>query len=213
MTDRTERLEGLQQQLADQVAALVSGEDWARMLETAARFHRYSANNVMLIMCQRPDASRVAGYRTWQGLGRQVRRGERGITILAPCRYKVEDKETGDPRWVVRGFTTTTVFDVSQTDGEPLADEIRPALLEGEAPAGIWDALAKQVAAEGFMLGRCDTAEDISGANGVTQYYNRTVTVRADVDDAASSQDARTRSSPTSCAVTRANSGPAAVRS
>ncbi len=164
--------------LERQVAELISGNDWARMLETAARFHRYSANNVMLIMCQRPDASRVAGYQTWRSLGRQVRKGEHGITILAPCKYRFED-EDGNEHMAVRGFTTATVFDISQTDGAEIAD-VRPSLLEGEAPAGLWAGLAKQVAEAGFMLAR----GDCGAANGVTRYDSRTVTVRADVDNA-----------------------------
>lgn len=178
-TDRAERVRELQAQLERQIADLVSSEDWARMLTTAARFHRYSANNVMLIMIQCPDATRVAGYRTWKSLGRWVRKGEHGITILAPCKYKVGQNDEGEDVWALRGFTTATVFDISQTDGADL-DDVTPTLLEGEAPAGLWDGLAKQVAAAGFMLGR----GDCGGANGVTHYGARTVTVRADVDDA-----------------------------
>lgn len=183
-SDRTERLTEIHSQLERQVAELVSGEDWARMLETAARFHRYSANNVLLIMAQMPEATRVAGFKTWQSMGRFVRKGEHGIRILAPCRYRVEDQETGEDRWVLRGFTTATVFDVSQTVGAELDEPIRPALLDGEAPAGLWDGLAKQVAAAGFMLGRCDSAAAIGGANGRTDFGARTVTVRADVSEA-----------------------------
>jgi antirestriction protein ArdC len=126
---------------------------------------------------------RVAGYRTWQSLGRQVRKGERGITILAPCTYKQTetDQDTGEERevWALRGFRPEHVFDVSQTDGEPLAD-VRPELLEGRAPSGLWDALAGQVEAEGFTLER----GDCGGANGTTNTSTRTVRVRADVDDA-----------------------------
>jgi antirestriction protein ArdC len=177
-TDRVERVRELQRQLESQVAELVSGDGWARMLETAARFHRYSANNVMLILCQRPYASRVAGYQTWRSLGRQVRKGEHGIQILAPCKYKFED-EDGNEHMAIRGFTTATVFDISQTDGDEIAD-VRPEMLSGEAPIGLWAGLAKQVAEAGFMLAR----GDCGGANGVTRYDSRTVTVRADVDDA-----------------------------
>ena len=156
------------------------------MLDTAARFHHYSANNVFLIMVQRPDATRIAGYRTWQSRGRQVRKGEHGITILAPCRYKVETDD-GEDSWVLRGFTTATVFDISQTDGEDL-DEIRPALLEGEAPAGLYAALAEMVNAQGFELVNCwseQASEDtIGSANGRTDFGARTVTLRYGLSDA-----------------------------
>jgi antirestriction protein ArdC len=89
-----------------------------------------------LIVSQRPDATRVAGYRTWQKLGRQVRKGEKAIRILAPCRVKVGEVESDEgtrAAFRVVGFKSASVFDVSQTEGEPLPDlEYRP--LEGEAP-------------------------------------------------------------------------------
>jgi hypothetical protein len=70
--------------LVDGIARLTTSADWTAMLATAARFHRYSPTNVLLICSQRPDATRVAGYRTWQGIGRHVLKGARGIKILAP---------------------------------------------------------------------------------------------------------------------------------
>src|SRR3989442_1240099 len=86
--ERAEKVRALHEQLVEGVQALTSSEDWLRALETASRFHRYSARNVLLISLQRPSARRVAGYRTWQTMGRQVRKGERGIAILAPCKYR-----------------------------------------------------------------------------------------------------------------------------
>ena len=181
--ERAEKVRALHEQLVEGVRALTSSEDWTRALETAARFHRYSARNVMLIALQRPSARRVAGYRTWQAMGRQVRKGERGIAILAPCKYKhtTTDKETGEERetWALRGFRAEHVFDIEQTDGEPLA-EVRPELLDGEAPAGLWDGLAAQVKAQGFALER----GDCQGRNGYTDFGSHTVRVRDDVDEA-----------------------------
>jgi hypothetical protein len=149
------------------------------MLQTASRFHRYSANNVMLFMLQRPDATCVAGFNAWKGFNRYVRKGEHGIRILAPCTYKVEGDD-GDERHILRGFKVVSVFDVSQTDGEDLPGEVRPELINGEAPTGLWDSLAEQVTTAGLELvrGQC------GGANGRTDYSTRTVTVREDVDDA-----------------------------
>jgi len=68
------------------IGAIVDGASFRAYLATLARFPTYSARNVALIHAQRPDATRVAGYRAWQALGRQVRKGERGIRILAPYR-------------------------------------------------------------------------------------------------------------------------------
>lgn len=97
---------------------------WERYLEVMSRFHQYSANNSLLIAMQMPDATAVASYTDWKRkFGRQVRKGEHGIRILAPVRYhrKVED-EDGDEAVVERlaGFRLASTFDVSQTEGEPL---------------------------------------------------------------------------------------------
>src|SRR5687768_14644492 len=180
---RTDRVAELHDQLEAAFEAMTTGEDWRRMLEVASRFHDYSVNNMLLIVWQRPDASRVAGYRKWQELGRQVRRGERSIRILAPVvRCVDDDDDDGNTTRVRRvvAFKAVSVFDVSQTQGEPLPDLDRPRLLTGEAPAGLWDALAAQVAEQGFTLDRADC----SPANGVTRWDTRSVTVRPDVDDA-----------------------------
>jgi antirestriction protein ArdC len=180
--DRAERLEAAHADLVAAIESLTTGDDWRRMLETAGRFHNYSAGNVFLIMLQAPDATRVAGYRTWQGLGRQVCKGERGIRILAPCRYSyttTDDDGTEHKHQAIRGFTTVSVFDVAQTEGDPVPD-VRPHLLEGDAAAGLWDALGAQVVAQGYALER----GDCFGANGRTDHATRTVRVRGDVSDA-----------------------------
>lgn len=130
VTDARERLAAAVEQMAD-------SETFAAWLRARAAFHDYSFGNVCLIVSQNPDASQVAGYRAWQKLGRQVRKGEKGLRILAPCRVKVGDTRgsvgESDPTFRVVGFRCVSVFDISQTDGEPLPDlEYRP--LEGEAP-------------------------------------------------------------------------------
>ena len=76
---RDERMSTLLQQLEAGVQAIQTSEDFKRYLRTAAIFHAYSPNNVLLILSQRPDATRVAGYKTWQALGRQVKKGEKAI--------------------------------------------------------------------------------------------------------------------------------------
>jgi antirestriction protein ArdC len=189
---RTDKLTDAHQRLAQAVADLVSGDDWQAFLALAAKLHGYSARNVLLILSQAPWATQVAGYRTWQQLGRQVRAGEKGIAILAPCRYRStadsDQGEQGDDdgaasgqagRVVVRGFRVVYVFDVASTDGDALAQPVRPELLRGEAPAGLWDGLAALVTAEGYTVER----GDCGGANGVTRFDTRMVRIRDDVDD------------------------------
>ena len=94
---RDERMSTLMQQLEAGVEAIQTSEDFQRYLRTAATFHHYSPNNVLLILSQRPDATRVAGYRAWQALGRQVKKGEKAISIFAPRPYRVTtEDETGE---------------------------------------------------------------------------------------------------------------------
>ena len=104
-------------------------------LSTMAIFHRYSLGNTLLIMIQSPEATHVAGFRTWLKLGRSVRKGEKGIAILAPIgpRKAEGSEESKEPpkdeeERPVR-FRVAYVFDVAQTEGEPLPAFARP---EGE---------------------------------------------------------------------------------
>jgi antirestriction protein ArdC len=174
------------------VAALVDGDAWRAMLEVAARFPRYSTNNVLLITAQRPDATTVAGLRTWNTLGRRVRKGERGIAILAPCTYRppatpgsdgaaaVEAAEGADPERregrVLRGFRVAYVFDVTQTEGQPLP-EVAPGPLTGDAPAQLWQRLAQVVEADGYRIERGPCGD----AYGSTRFTEHIVRVRDDV--------------------------------
>src|ERR1043166_1755992 len=87
-----DRIEALQAGIEAGVADLVAGEGWQRWLAVAARFPGHSCRNQLLILAQRPDARAVMGYRAWQALGHQGRRGERSIDILAPCTYKAKRK-------------------------------------------------------------------------------------------------------------------------
>jgi hypothetical protein len=97
-----------------------------KYLTTMARFHKYRWGNQLLIHVQRPDASHVAGFNNWLKFGRHVKKGEKGIAILAPCTSKMQRVETENGeettvRLPVRNYRTVYVFDVTQTDGEALA--------------------------------------------------------------------------------------------
>jgi antirestriction protein ArdC len=181
--ERAAKLELLHGRLVDQVAALTSGDEWQRMLRMAARMRQYSLNNVLLILAQRPDATQVAGYRAWQALGYQVRRGETGISILAPMTYRVRDDKDDDERRLLRlaGFRVATVFDISQCDGAPVPD-VRPIQLEGDAPQDMWDDVTDRIREAGYQVrrGACATA----GANGETDPRTKVVTVRTDLPPA-----------------------------
>ena len=74
------------------VEELFTSERYADYLKTMAKFHNYSFNNTLLIAMQRPDATLVTGYKIWQSMGRQVNKGEKGITIIAPAPVKSKNK-------------------------------------------------------------------------------------------------------------------------
>lgn len=113
-------------QLAETVDMERKGTRFSEILDTMAKFHKYSFNNSILIHLQRPEASRVAGFHTWKSLGRYVKKGEKGIMILAPVVYKqtlkddnLENSEEHTAQ-ILRGFRAVAVFDISQTEGREL---------------------------------------------------------------------------------------------
>lgn len=130
-------------ELGVRVETLRDSDAWRGWLEVARRFHRYSFGNQLLIAFQMPHATQVAGYRTWQQLGRQVVRGEHGIKILRP-RLGRRDPETGERN--VIGFGVATIFDVSQTTGEDLPAP-PPWPFAGGTPMVLFEDLAQQVTA------------------------------------------------------------------
>lgn len=177
-TDSTgtgDRLQGLHDALVKHTAELTTSEGWTTYLNFASKFHAYSANNLMLILIQRPDATQVASYRKWQELGRQVRKGEHSIGIFAPMTRTRTDEATGDRKTWVSGFKVVSVFDVSQTDGDPLPeDPARPVLLEGDAPQGLLDSLTAIVTGHGYSLRFGPTER---GENGYTRPSDKVVQV------------------------------------
>jgi N-terminal domain of anti-restriction factor ArdC len=124
--------------LEQAIGAIHDSESFRHYLDVQSRFHTYSFGNALLILAQRPDATRVAGYNTWLQLHRQVRRGEKGIRIVVPMRRKANEDDQDDESRLF--FGTGTVFDVSQTDGEPLPEVAVPTL-EGEAGGPLMDGL------------------------------------------------------------------------
>ncbi len=135
-TQADDKRKALIDKLGQQVEALRTSEGWQKWLAAAARFHDYSFNNQLLIAAQCPHATHVAGFNTWKSFGRCVRKGEKGIAILAPVVRKVtaenDDQTDGQPTEKRRltGFRIAYVFDISQTDGEALNAPTMPVLEE-----------------------------------------------------------------------------------
>lgn len=210
---RDAKLDELHERLTGAVERLVTGEDWKRALEFAARFRARSFRNTLLIFAQHEEAfeagrvpgpvpSYVAGYKQWQALGRQVERGQAGYMIFAPVTGRFASSTPQDPgSWrrldrfekpkpgeAVRsrmvGTKPAYVWDVSLTTGDPIPERPTVAALTGEAPAGLWEGLAALIEAEGFTVKRVPDAAAIDGADGLTHYGTRTVSVREDLSRA-----------------------------
>jgi antirestriction protein ArdC len=148
--------------LEQAVGAIHDSETFRAYLDAQARFHSYSFSNVLLILSQKPDATRVAGYQTWKSLGRQVRRGEKGIRIIVPIRGRAtsspDESEAADaekprPERTIVRFGTGSVFDISQTDGKPLPTVDVP-VLEGAEGEALYDRLAAIATDESLALER-----------------------------------------------------------
>ena len=147
-----ERLQEITAGIEQGIKELFESEKYMRYLSVMSKFHRYSVNNTMLIYMQKPDATLVAGFNRWKDqFERHVKKGEHGITIIAPTPYKKKieemkrDPDTHAPILDANGkaimeekeieipmFRPVKVFDVSQTDGKPLPE--LAAILSGTVP-------------------------------------------------------------------------------
>lgn len=178
-----EKLAAIHRELEDMVGALSDDEQWNDYLDTMSKFHRYSAYNQLLIAVQtKGEATQVAGFNKWKEMERSVKKGEKAITILAPKRVTVTEKDAngkpvlgadGKPnkQSKIVGFTTASVFDVSQTEGKDLPDG-GDGVLSETPPEGFKEDLEAAIAESGYKL----TYEDISGgARGYTSPEGKVV--------------------------------------
>lgn len=135
---QSEQIKEITDKLQQGIEDLFDSDTYKNYLKTMSKFTSYSLNNTLLIAMQKPDATTVAGYTTWKKLNRQVVKGSKAIKILAPCIYKkkpdsditdTSDKiiqnnndivKPEEPEKVLVGFKIVNVFDINQTEGEPL---------------------------------------------------------------------------------------------
>ena len=140
-----EKIQELTERLEKGVKEVFESGAYENYLKVMSKFHRYSFRNTILIWMQNPDATYVAGYEAWKNdFNRQVKKGEKGIRIFAQTEYKVQkqqqkiDKDTnlpmvdgmGQPVMETvevkrRGYMATSVFDISQTEGEELPELVK----------------------------------------------------------------------------------------
>lgn len=145
---RTDELQQITDKLEKGVVEVFQSDRYKQFLDTMAKFPRYSVNNSLLIMMQKPDAQLCQSFTGWKQMGRYVKKGEKGISILAPAPYKIEREQTkldekgrpvfdadGEPvkekvEVTIRAFKVVKTFDLSQTDGKELP-AIGPSELVG----------------------------------------------------------------------------------
>ena len=139
---KTGNLDEIMKTLEDGIMQFMESDSYKNYLRAVSKFHTYSSNNVTLIAMQRPDATLVAGFNTWKNqFNRHVMKGEKGIKIIAPMPVTVEKEQDRVDQYgntyretvsvVVPRFKAVNVFDVSQTEGDPLPN-IDPAELKAE---------------------------------------------------------------------------------
>ncbi|MDP8969244.1 MAG: ArdC-like ssDNA-binding domain-containing protein, partial [Actinomycetota bacterium] len=171
-----ERRAAAERALEHELRRIVDSGEYADWFAKMASFHRYSPTNTLWILTQRPDATRVASYRTWQQLGRHVRKGETGIMVFHPKPYWA-DPATGErvpPPAAERdraklerrvSFGVGYVFDIAQTDGQPLPELGRPA--PETAPRELADHLERYCRSNRINVEVRDLPDGLAG------YYQR----------------------------------------
>ena len=183
---REERRAAERQLAVDAVEHLRSSEGWQRWLAVRRRFHRYSLRNQLLIALQKPDATHVAGFRAWLGLGYAVKRGEHGLRIWTPippnkAKLQAWRAAGADPNERPRTlFKFGFVFDRSQV--EPLPPPATPADLDvpiaplsGDELAHLLDPLTRFATTLGYRV----TVEDLGGPDGACSHREQAIAVEA----------------------------------
>ena len=157
-TKITEHIE----QLARETDNARVSKEMLHYLDMCSRFHQYSPFNVWLILMEKPDATMVAGFHRWITMKRFVCKGERGITILAPVLIP-EQNDDGIQIEKLVGFKTVYVFDISQTDGEPLPEP--PNWKSPEKNAELMNKLTRLAQDKGIQIQVKHIGRDIQGVS------------------------------------------------
>ncbi len=198
---QNEQLEKITEQLEQGILKLFSSERYMEYLRVMSQFHRYSPSNIALITMQRPDATLVAGFRAWrEKFGRTVKKGEKGIQILAPTPYKIKkEKKKLDPKTKlpiigedgepvmeeqevsIPFYRVVYVFDISQTEGRKLAGIDMDELAGNVKRYGDFFAALERVSPFPIMFmeipgtarGYCDySSKQIVVADGMSKLHN-----------------------------------------
>lgn len=186
---RRARQDELLTTLADGVQALTTSDGWRRYLRAMATLRTYSLSNQLLILSQRPDATTVAGYRTWQSMGRQVRRGAKGIGIFGystktSVQQVTDENGTTDEKTSTRTFfPVRTVFDISDTDGEDIrvpTDVRNAGNSQAAMSAQVYEQISGWLTRQEWDVQRVEISRS---ARGYTNHTERLVRVAVGLDD------------------------------
>ena len=150
------------QELAQATDAARISEVMLEYLDMCARFHKYSPQNVWLIMMSRHDASWVAGFHKWRSMGRYVKKGEQGIPILAPI-FATIINDDGEEEETLVGFKVVYVFDLNQTDGKSLPEP--PSWKSSEQNAILTERLIQFANKKGITVKIKELVGDIQGVS------------------------------------------------
>jgi hypothetical protein len=154
------------------ISQLASAEEWQRHLDLQASFHQYSFGNIILIAAQCPGATRVAGFAAWKALGRSIGKGEKAIRILAPMFVRRRAGADDVDEAVIRGFRYVPVFDISQTEGDPVPQPC--SRLQWEVPGECFTRLVDAATTFGYSV---EEAELSPGTNGECTFSRRLIRV------------------------------------
>lgn len=192
LSKNQDKIKAALDRIDDSLETINTNEDWLKYLRFQSLFYNYSYGNTILIYSQNPEASFVKGYKAWNQLGRYVKKGSKGLAILAPCFRKIEEfkepenkaiyqdaeaqKET---RRVISGFRVAYVYDIADTDG---SDEYIPVLVKGlagnsEAEKEIYDRLLA-------VISREHTVKEVKGtaSKGSFNIETKVISVRSDLE-------------------------------
>ena len=181
---RERKIDEVLRRLKSGVDGIQESTNFREFLLTMSKFHDYSIGNLMLITLQKPDATRVAGYTTWKELDRYVRKGEKGIAILAPCMppkeakvVEPEDEEDDEGLVEIRPlhFKVVHVFDISQTEGKELPEVEVPALT-GQADEELFEGTLSLARLQGLEVTFESRPYQDSAVKGM--YSGKTIWVR-----------------------------------
>lgn len=188
--DVKDKVKELITQLDKGVDEVLTSDRYKEYLKQMSKFHKYSYNNIILISMQKEDATLVAGFKTWQTqFNRTVNKGEKGIKILAPCPVKKQkeveiinekgEKEIKIEEMLYPRFKTVTVFDVSQTSGEPLKEIAKDIKGDYENYENLFNAIKKCSSFDIVVTNDVG----VKRADGVCYHKDKKITIKEGMSD------------------------------